>query len=380
MNKNSKVLVFSALGAVLISVAACILRSLACIWHLEANLIYFTDTSLIRAADIIAVAGVVLLLSFVLVMEKESLRATFTSPVTYVPTALVAVAVALFGMTMLAIHLAYERLVDSAPSAVSALALLTAILTPVSIAHFFLTAFISERHARLRAYFSLGTVLMLATYASYLYFSPTMPLNAENKIAEEMACLFAAIFFLFETRISLGREMWRPYAVFGLAASLVTAYAAVPSLVCYFVKGYSTTASVESAAMLLSLSIFIFARVIMMAMAHPDAECAEMAALREWAERREEEVISGKIEDGMQISITELIDIPKAPIAEDGEKDEEGDERDTRAPEKLHADISFMAGEAAATEAAAATVEEQAAEADPSVDGENKNGGAEDSI
>ena len=69
--------------------------------------------------------------------------------------------------------------------------------------------------------------------------------------------------------------------------------------------------------MLLAFSAFIFARLAMMAAAHPDREAPEMSVLRKWAEEREEELCFGKVEDGEQISITELIDIPDAETSEE---------------------------------------------------------------
>ena len=64
-----------------------------------------------------------------------------------------------------------------------------------------------------------------------------MALNSPNKLISQMAFLLAALFFLYEARISLGREKWRGYCIFGLAALAANAYSAVPAVILYFAKG-----------------------------------------------------------------------------------------------------------------------------------------------
>lgn len=323
MNKNSKRLTAALLTLIVFAAAACTLRTLACLRHLESNMIYFSSTGLITAANVVVVCAAVLLCASAFTLTKEPLRADFTSPVTYVPTGIAGVALLVFGLAMLALYSVSDSpLPNPRIEVAGSLALICALLTPLSAVHFLLSAFLSERHARIRGYFALATVLLCAAYASYLYFAPGSPINAPNKTVEQMAYLFISLFFLYETRISLAREMWRSYAAFGLVAALIGVYASLPALLAYFIKGIYVTATVESAVLLISLSIFIFARVCMMAMAAPDGECPEMAVLRRFAERREEELNSGKIEDGTQISITELIDIPTAHADADDEQED----------------------------------------------------------
>ena len=258
-----------------------------------------------------------------LMTAKEPVRASFSSPLTFVPTGLVAIALLIFSLAMLSMYLNLHTPIPNVRLKVaSSLALICAILAPLSAVHFFLSALLTERHAKLRAYFALATVLLGAVYASFLYFNIGSPINSPNKLIEQMAYLFASLFFLYETRISLGREMWRGYILFGLIAALLSAYASFPALITYFVNEKYVTTTVESAALLASFSVFIFARLGMATEAAPDRECPEMAALRKFAERREEELRTDVIEDGTQISFTELIDIPKATASEGNETDD----------------------------------------------------------
>lgn len=340
MNKNSKRLALATAVAAVFALTAVVLRALACTRYLESNLIYFSNYGLVNAAGSVLIVGIVAAVAIALTTEKEPLRASFSSPLTFIPTGLVAVSLLIFGIVMLALYVSITPPLPSKNADIAkGLALMTAILAPLSAVHFFLSALLTERHARLRAYFALATVLLGALYASFLYFNQGTPINAPNKLVEQMAYLFASIFFLYETRISLGREMWRGYTVFGLIAAALTAYASVPAVITYLAVGKRVTATVESAALLAAFSVFILARMIMTALASPDRECPEMAALRKFAERREEEMLTGKIEDGEQISITELIDIPKArPVAEgddepDGDSAADADENKTETKE-----------------------------------------------
>ena len=305
------------------TVAATALRTAACIINLGSDMIYFNDRSLLFASVAILATGFAAMILLTTTMPKEEIRVPFSAQVLYVPVGLSAIATALFAISMLSVYKHLGGLLVTSPTLKSAemLSLITAFLAPLSVVHLFLSVYIPERRSVLRAYFSMATVLMLACYASFLYFSPATPLNSINKITEQMACLIAAIFFLFEARISLGREMMKLHSAFGTVAAMITAYASIPSIITYFVRGTTPGFSIEAAAMLLSISLFIFARLCTLAIASPDRESDEMAALREYAQRREAELTDGRIEDGTQISITDLMDIPKdAGASEDREE------------------------------------------------------------
>lgn len=360
MNRNSKRLGMALILIAIFSAAACALRTLACIWHLEDNLIYFAKNPLLPTANILVIAAAALALVIALGMNKEPLRANFSSALTFVPSGLAAIAVLIFGLAMLATYtVTVSPIPDQRVDVAAALALVCALLTPFSAVHFFLTVFLADRHAKLRGFFALATVLIGAAYASFLYFNSGSPINAPNKLTEQMAYLFASLFFLYEARISLGREMWRGYIAFGLVATLLCAYASIPALLAYVIEGSMVTKTVESAAFLLAVSIFVFARLCMVACAAPDRESDEMSVLRLFAEKRECELRDGRSEDGKQISITELIDIPKRAASDDDAAD--GD--------NVAQDIADVNAEPAADTAA----EELAEVADESAEADEKN-------
>ena len=308
MNKNSRRLSLSLLLLAVFIIAAATLRTVACIIDLEDNLIYFESNALITASGIVAVIGATLAIAFGAAMHKESLRASFSTSGTYVPSGVLAAALALLSLVLLATYSVLSAL-DPTPSTLitANLTLIAALLAPLSIAHLFLTAFLTERHTRLRAWFSLATVAFLAIYASFVYFGSASPLNSHNKIMEEMAYLFAAIFFLYESRISLGREMWRSYIAFGMLAALISSYASIPAIIVYLVRGELIFSSFESAIFLLATSVFVSSRLTLLVRASQDGISKEMAVLAEFAAKRQDALDRPAIEDGTQISIEELI-------------------------------------------------------------------------
>ena len=161
-----------------------------------------------------------------------------------------------------------------------------------AIVHFIMTAILTEASSALRAGLGLCAVSFLALYAAYLYFSAELPINSPNKIVDQMAYLFAAVFILYEVRISLGREIWGAYVTFGLISALLTAYSAIPSLICYFAKGQTVSNSIYETALTLALFIFILARLALALRLPKDKESEFIARLKESADGRDAEILA----------------------------------------------------------------------------------------
>ncbi len=107
-------------------------------------------------------------------------------------------------------------------------------------------------------------------YSMLIYLDGTLSINDSNKVLRQMAFIFSALFFLYEARISLGREMWRAYAAFGLIAASLTAYASVPAIITYYVNGeivshmgYKSLASIEEYLLLLALFVYILSSLFL---------------------------------------------------------------------------------------------------------------------
>ena len=219
------------------------LRTVALLYFFEAESYYFSSGTLISVANALTVALSLLCASYLFTGSTVRLRASFTSPATYVPT----------GLTATSLVFMLRRLVVPTDPRVDLLSLLAALLAMVSVVHFFLNAFLTEERTRLRAGFAIGTVMFLSLYSAIIYFNTALPYNAPAKLVDEMAYLFSALFFLYEARISLGRSKWRGYIAFGLVAGILTAYSSIPSLILYFVDGVTPSLSVEESVLTLSL-------------------------------------------------------------------------------------------------------------------------------
>ena len=156
--------------------------------------------------------------------------------------------------------------------------------------------------------------------AASLYFDSSSALNAPNKLVDQMAALAAATFFLYEARISLGREMWRAYSGFGLVAALLLAYASIPELIVYLTRGAVITSHIEASVLLFALLLFVFMRLCLVMSLSEEGEKPELTVLRAYAEEREEEMhgeakLRGR--DDIQLTIDDLFGEEMATIPTD---------------------------------------------------------------
>jgi hypothetical protein len=147
-----------------------------------------------------------------------------------------------------------------------------------------------------------------------------------------MAFISSAIFFLYETRISLGREMWRAYTAFGLIAASLTAYASIPAMITYYVNGeiissmeYRSLASVEEYLLLLALFIYILARLCLTSSLTEKKENALIKMLEKSALECEERVNESyaRFQDSFaakQLSIFDLYGSEDVPSVEEAEE------------------------------------------------------------
>ena len=145
-----------------------------------------------------------------------------------------------------------------------------------------------------------------------------MPVNATNKLTDQLAYLFCALFFLYEARISLGRDKWRAYGSFGLIAALFTAYSSIPALITYLINGEIISNSIEENILTLTLFIFITARLISLTTLKEKSESRIISSMQEYARRREEILVeSVKVHReafAVQMTIDDLL--PKEEAAE----------------------------------------------------------------
>ena len=158
----------------------------------------------------------------------------------------------------------------------------------LSIGYFAAHALIPEVKSNLRAHLGMSAALFYASYAALLYFDTTLPINAPTKLADQVAYLLCALFFLFETRIALGREKWELYTTFGLIAAAACAYSSLPTVVLYVINGQMISASIYEMTLTLASFFFILSRLILMRRLKTDAPSPFVSLIRAVAKTTEE--------------------------------------------------------------------------------------------
>jgi hypothetical protein len=129
-------------------------------------------------------------------------------------------------------------------------------------------------------------------YVAYIYFDTSLPINAPTKIADEIAYLAIAMFFLGETRLSLGRESWRRYISFAFIGSILTAYSAIPNLIYYFAREESVSLSIYESLLTLAFFIFITSKIFLTPMLTKDATSEVVSKIIAIEEARREAIES----------------------------------------------------------------------------------------
>jgi hypothetical protein len=319
----------------LVALSTVVMRTLALFLHFNENTGYFDEKTLIYVSNGILAAAAIFFITYIFVSDRSlTLIPDFTSAATYVPVGIMAVAT-LFMTVSLFIRsgkiagyiselkkIATPSSLEKIPSQrlILIIVIAAAIFAILSIVHLALTALIESHSSTKRANFGLCTVLFFSLYSLYLYFSSELPINAPNKQLDQFAYLLTAVFFLYETRLSFGRERWRHYIAFGFIASLVTAYSAFPSLIFYFATGTVTQNTVYELALTVAAFIFITSRVFLTGSLIENKESNTALALIKNHEARDKQI--NPIPER-----PEVIDIEGVAIdAEDADSEEDGNQ------------------------------------------------------
>lgn len=262
------------------------------------GLIYYESGALIGVANWTAVAAIVLSLGFIFIARSFNPRVTFDSPLTYVPSGAVATALIFISANMLySARVAAGSLISrEALTFPNILLIILAVLGIAAALNFSLNLFSEKVRSTSRAAFSILCALFLAGYAAFLYFDPSLPKNAPTRIVDEMTYLFAAVFFLYETRISLGRRLMRAYVSFGLSAMLLCAYSSIPTLIVYLSKGRMISHSLAECVLTLSFFVYILLRLCMLLFSGEDKINPVTEAIEALAKERQTEILERREE------------------------------------------------------------------------------------
>jgi hypothetical protein len=266
------------------------LRTYALFTSFNSITMHFDGSFSIIIANILVTISVVLFFCYLFLGKKdENLIAKNDNAASYIPAGLVSIALLFMGVNMLrGISLVKIDVLRS-------LSIVGAALAFLSVGSFFLSIFIEKRQDVYKAAFSLSIVFFLAVYSCYLFFNKQVhPTNSPNKLVDQMAYVFSATFFLYETRIPLARAKWRGYVSFGLSAALLCFYSSVPSLIVYAVNRYQVSDSFVESILTLALAIFIFSKVLQTRKLTKDEKCDVVANVEALAAIRQEEIENQK--------------------------------------------------------------------------------------
>ena len=254
-----------ALPVALLTLIAAVIKTIACFKNMDYSTGFFDGAVSVRIANIaITVAVLALLASLFIKVEKRSVPVSFTGPLVYLPSGVLAVSL----LFLAAEIIGYASDMTDGFSAAnpaersSIIALITAVLALCTIAYLALVIFIQNPRSLFRANFGMAAALFFALYTAFLFFRTGASLAQPQKVIAEMTCLASAVFFLEETRISLGRERWKAYFVLGGLTTVLAFYASAPALAVYVVKGKIITAGPAELILLLSLFVFASLRLI----------------------------------------------------------------------------------------------------------------------
>jgi hypothetical protein len=268
---NAYLFLFTLLAAVTVS-----MRTIASFISLDRYGYYAGD--LCTSANITAALGCLILFTYAFVHRKDAGKvASFGGPLTYAPGAPLAICLVLLGASF------FGRATNGALGKL--LLPLLGILGIASALYFLFAVLYEIKLCDLRAVFGMVCGLFLVLYAGFLYFDTALPINATTKLTDQAAFVLAALFFLYETRISLGLERWPLYTAFGFIASLLCAYSSIPSLILYFFEGKILSNSIEESFTVFFLFLYIFSRTVLSLLLKSEKATPFMAALHEDAKR-----------------------------------------------------------------------------------------------
>ena len=309
MNSRPKLLGFYLPIFLALTASAVTLRTIAAIKYLDAYG-YYSEKLLFNLSTSVAVVGVIFFLTYMLFEKKDiKLIPSFSSPASYAPAAAVAVALVLIGVHLFDVGFT----VYTNNTTMRLIAVGTAILAIASAFYFIVSAFIVRRRSMKRADLGIVMLAFICFYIAFLYFDTALPINAPNKIIDQMAYLSASLFFLYETRLSLGRERWRAYISFGFIAAFLLAYSSIPTLILYFVNGRVMSDSIYEAALSFTLFFFAFSKLLLITVLVEDKESPVVTKIIAASQKRSEQLANAE----------SVLTAPKPANAESTEVEEE---------------------------------------------------------
>lgn len=264
--KTKRIYGIYLLGASLMALVITILRTLATVRELDVATGYLAlGSGLHRAASILTLVSLVLCLSAAPVLAGR-LRVKHRVP--HLPTLFASAFVAFLLLAFAFFHLCEILSVLGDESTLIAVRNQTVISRSIAIVFslsgasgFMIAASGAPELSARRTFSSCFVVLFCLIYTLFLYFEPSLPLNADVKLLAQGALLAAALFFLYDARITLGKPRWAFRTAIGLAAMLITASVSLPNLIYYLLRHESVLQTPVHDFLIFGFFLYISARM-----------------------------------------------------------------------------------------------------------------------
>ena len=268
------------------AISSVILRSLALINDFDRLTMQYSNSISATIANWIVILCTLAFGAYLfLKKDQTNLIARNDNAASFIPSGIVSTALLFMGVSLL------KEAGNHYTQLLRPISILAAVLAFLSVGAFFLSILIDQENNTVRAAFSISVVLFLALYSCYLYVNREVhPTNSPNKVVDQMAYLFSAVFFLYESRIAIGRAKWRGYVAFGFMAALTCIYSSLPALVFYSFERYSIADSLFESVVTLALAIYITSKVLQTKSLTPDTECETARTIAALADQRQEEI------------------------------------------------------------------------------------------
>lgn len=293
MKKNTKSTLIYILSVVFLALVAAGLRLYACLTELDFATGYFESNLVSGISAGVAVAAALLAFSYLFFGKRHTPAPVAVKASSFIPAGAMA-AVLLF----LSVEIFVGTLGGDELGLSEIFKLVLAALALISTFAFFFSVFYEKRENTRKAAYSIAVSLFFAAYAAHLYFNTPLPINAPAKITDQMAFLFSAVFFLYETRISLGRSLWRAHTAFGMLAAVLAIYSAIPTLIALIPKSSLISDSLAATVLLAVTAVYAIIRVATFALSDEDKICEAARAIEALAEKREAELKEGLPHEG----------------------------------------------------------------------------------
>ena len=321
MKKANKLIDLYTFAILLLTAAAVALRTVAHFLDYNEVTKHFNDKTLFTLSACLIVLGVALAATFFLtVKEKINLVASSNTPLTYVPSGALTVSLVFMGFNSLA---GVRSFSSTALVLLRYISIGASVFAFIAAIFFFFNVLNLKRESIYKSALCICVVIFLTLYASFIYFNKqNHPTNAPVKIIDQMAYLFAAVFFVYETRITLGRAFWKPYIFFGLVTASLCAYSAIPSIILYIARGEILSLSITESVLTLTLFVFALSRVLLTKKLPGADKCKAAALASSYTESREEQLAKLRMfyAEANAPSPAAPVDIPEEAVATESDE------------------------------------------------------------